>query len=636
MQPRGVDWLRLHLSRRVGSQVLMSARNSLTALLLSGTAALMVAQAAARAQQAPTAPEQRREERQERRQDQRQEHQEQRQSAPQRPAPQSQPAATDHPTAPATGPAAPGEQRPRGTQAQPQVPTQEPRDRRENRREGRDERRDERSTPPAPAAQSAPGSSAPSRQSTPAQPANPNSTAPAAPAASQEQQRARPQDRDVSREQRREEGRTRPAPATPSAPAPSAAPDQSQRAQPQAPAAVSPGAPPTVQNRRGRAGEGSASQSGAPATSPVPSTTQQREPAGTQQPLPAASGPQPPTDARMAPASAPAAVPPPTQARSSSQFIQQRGGASTDPQTTININVIKQDRQEVRQGDRTFIREPDRTIIREGNRSIIRHNEANRFAIDARDVRVQQRGNGQSETTVVRANGTRIVTVTDGEGRLVRRSRFDDRGREIVIIDNRFTGAAAGNALFLDISAPVYRGPRERYILDYGPGVRAEQIYDILEAPPIERIERRYTLDQVRFNAPLRDRMPRVDVDVHFETGSWQLTPEQIEKLAAIAEGMKRAIGRNPREVFMIEGHTDAVGSDEDNLSLSDRRAEAVAVALTEQLQVPAENLVTQGYGEQYLKEQTEGPSAVNRRVAVRRITPLLEQQASNTPPKRR
>ena len=52
----------------------------------------------------------------------------------------------------------------------------------------------------------------------------------------------------------------------------------------------------------------------------------------------------------------------------------------------------------------------------------------------------------------------------------------------------------------------------------------------------------------------------------------------------------------------MIEGHTDAVGADEDNLSLSDRRAESVAVALTEQFQVPAENLVTQGYGEQYLK----------------------------------
>ena len=39
---------------------------------------------------------------------------------------------------------------------------------------------------------------------------------------------------------------------------------------------------------------------------------------------------------------------------------------------------------------------------------------------------------------------------------------------------------------------------------------------------------------------------------------------------------------------------------------------------------MPAENLTSQGYGEQYLKEQTDGPSAINRRVTIRRITPLL------------
>ena len=65
------------------------------------------------------------------------------------------------------------------------------------------------------------------------------------------------------------------------------------------------------------------------------------------------------------------------------------------------------------------------------------------------------------------------------------------------------------------------------------------------------------------------------------------------------AEALNRAIQRNPRKVFVVEGYTDAVGSDVDNLSLSDRRAEAVAVALTEQFQVPAENLATQGYGKQ-------------------------------------
>ena len=119
--------------------------------------------------------------------------------------------------------------------------------------------------------------------------------------------------------------------------------------------------------------------------------------------------------------------------------------------------------------------------------------------------------------------------------------------------------------------------------------------------------------------------MPRVDLDtVTFDTGSWEVTPDQVERLAVIADGMNRAIAANSSEVFLVESHTDAVGSDVDNLSLSDRRAESVALVLSEQFRVPAENLTTQGYGEQYLKVPTEGPERANRRVTVRRITPLL------------
>ena len=88
-------------------------------------------------------------------------------------------------------------------------------------------------------------------------------------------------------------------------------------------------------------------------------------------------------------------------------------------------------------------------------------------------------------------------------------------------------------------------------------------------------------------------------------------------------ERRERCFG-NPREVFLIEGFTDAVGSDVDNLSLSDRRAESVAIALTQHFGVPAENLATQGYGAQYLKVPTSGPERANRRVTVQRITPLL------------
>jgi OmpA family protein len=99
---------------------------------------------------------------------------------------------------------------------------------------------------------------------------------------------------------------------------------------------------------------------------------------------------------------------------------------------------------------------------------------------------------------------------------------------------------------------------------------------------------------------------------------------------------MMRVVHRNPNEVFLIEGYTDAVGSNEDNLSLSDRRAESVAEVLSQQFQVPFENLTTQGYGEDYLKVPTNGPERLNRRVAVRRITPLLARGDGPPPPSAR
>ncbi|MBX6426196.1 MAG: OmpA family protein [Variibacter sp.] len=286
---------------------------------------------------------------------------------------------------------------------------------------------------------------------------------------------------------------------------------------------------------------------------------------------------------------------------------------------------MREERREIREGDRLVIREPGRLIIREGDRTIIRHNEAERFAIDARDVRTERRGN-RNITIVERPNGVRIVTVTDDEGRLIRRVRREPSGREIVIIDNSF-GYERPDAYYVDIPPPVVRIPRERYIVEAERATFAD-VYGVLTAPPVQHIERRYTLDQVRYSHPLREYMPRVDLDITFDTGSWQITPDQFDRLAVIADAINRAIASNPREVFLIEGHTDAVGSDVDNLSLSDRRAEAVAVALTERFQVPAENLVTQGYGEQYLKVPTQEPERANRRVAVRRITPLIEQSS--------
>ena len=66
------------------------------------------------------------------------------------------------------------------------------------------------------------------------------------------------------------------------------------------------------------------------------------------------------------------------------------------------------------------------------------------------------------------------------------------------------------------------------------------------------------------------------------------------------------------------------MGSDVDNLRLSDARAGPVAQDLTDIYHIPPENLTTQGYGERFLKVQTDGPERLNRRVTIRRITPLV------------
>jgi len=296
------------------------------------------------------------------------------------------------------------------------------------------------------------------------------------------------------------------------------------------------------------------------------------------------------------------------------------------------VEDLRKERQESVEGGRAVIREPGRTIVLDGARPFIRHSEVERFGFGARDIAVERRGR-ETYTVVERPGGVRIVSVVDDDGRLLRRFRRYPDGRELLLIDNSFVDPEHADDFYLELAPPVVSIPRERYIVEAALA-DADAIYDALTAPPVERLDRRYSLDEVRYNPRLLDRMPRIDIDsITFDTGSWAIAPEQFDRLSVIAGAINRVIARKPQEVFLIEGHTDAVGSDVDNLSLSDRRAESVAAVLTEQFQVPPENMTTQGYGKQDLKIPTDGPERRNRRVTVRRITPLLGMGGS--PPDR-
>jgi len=507
---------------------------------------------------------------------------------------------------------------------------------------------------PKPPQQAQPAAPHPPQPPTAAQPPQrPTAQQPAPPPAAQQQQAQPPasaqppgqrpaptaQDQQQRQDQRQQRPGQPPAP-TAQQPTPPQPPTAAQP--PQRPTVQQPAPPAPTQQAQPPASTQPPGQRPSP-TAQQPATPQQQQaqpPASAQQPgqRPAPTAQQPiqtPPGAQQLPvpgapqqAARPAPTTPP--APSALQTLQPQAPAAGQGQAaapafnrTGRIDDVRRERREVREGDRNIIQEAGRVIIQEAGRAIIRHNEIERFRADARDVRVERRGN-ETVTVVERPDGVRIVTVTDEYGRLVRRSRRGPDGREFVLIDNRYRGPAVVGNYYVDLPPPVIRIPRERYIVEAERASR-EDIYAALMAPPVERIDRRYTLDEIRYSPRLLERMPRVDLDtVNFDSGSWQLTPDQIGRLQVIADGIKQALAQNPGEVFLIQGHTDAVGSDVDNLSLSDRRAESVALALSEQFQVPAENLTTQGYGEQYLKVQTDGPERQNRRVTVQRITPLL------------
>jgi outer membrane protein OmpA-like peptidoglycan-associated protein len=286
------------------------------------------------------------------------------------------------------------------------------------------------------------------------------------------------------------------------------------------------------------------------------------------------------------------------------------------------LDALRGERKERREGNRTVIQERDRTIVRQGDRAIIRHDDDTRFRRAGAKEQTVRRGD-RTERVIQRPNGVRVVTTVDANGRVIRRSRFVN-GREYVLFRNR---PATGFNFIINVPPPVIRIPRERYIVEYRDAPPA-LIYDTLIAPPVMDLDRRFSMDEVLYNYDVRARMPRIDIDsITFDTGSWDIRPDQAAKLEPIAQAMMRAIQANPNEVYLIEGHTDAVGTEDDNLSLSDRRAQAVTEVLTDEFGVPPENMIPQGYGEQNLKVPTQGPEERNRYVSVRRVTPLLAQQ---------
>ncbi len=275
----------------------------------------------------------------------------------------------------------------------------------------------------------------------------------------------------------------------------------------------------------------------------------------------------------------------------------------------------------------------DRTIFTINNVTFVEAPDSRRLAETGDEIIIERLPRGRTRETIVRDNGVQVVTIKNRWGDVIQRSRILPDGREVILA---YT-PEYDREEYVEWRDPVYdlpplilRVPVREYTLNASLIEDDEDYYTFLEKPPVERVERIYSVLDVKRSARVRDKAQRIEMgNITFGFGTADIDEDQIDKLQGMADAMLKLIKKNPAETFLIEGHTDAVGSNNANLALSDKRAESVAIALNNVFDVPSENLTTQGYGERYLKVKTEAKEPLNRRVVFRRITPLVTPVAS-------
>ncbi len=120
---------------------------------------------------------------------------------------------------------------------------------------------------------------------------------------------------------------------------------------------------------------------------------------------------------------------------------------------------------------------------------------------------------------------------------------------------------------------------------------------------------------QTHFRAVSSVTQSYFETPVYFDFASREVLPREMQTLKPVAKTLRQ----NGRILLVLEGHADAVGSEEANLFLGDARARAVRKALVD-LGVRPERLVVMSYGESRPAVLGRGleADAKNRRVSFR------------------
>tara|TARA_B100000945_G_C20321686_1_gene567972 strand:- start:20 stop:709 length:690 start_codon:yes stop_codon:yes gene_type:complete len=108
-----------------------------------------------------------------------------------------------------------------------------------------------------------------------------------------------------------------------------------------------------------------------------------------------------------------------------------------------------------------------------------------------------------------------------------------------------------------------------------------------------------------------------IDLDVHFASNSAEIKESDKEKLDRLYERLLN----NPLTQIELASHTDSIGSDENNMRLSQSRSNSVKKYIVDK-GINENRIVAKGYGEKEPKESNKSAEgrAINRRTEVRTV----------------
>ncbi len=180
---------------------------------------------------------------------------------------------------------------------------------------------------------------------------------------------------------------------------------------------------------------------------------------------------------------------------------------------------------------------------------------------------------------------------------------MDGRGNELRIAAGAVKGLNANGQYEALVAA-------ETSVIARQPGAASVEVYDYNQ-----------TIRDLGVKKQGNNLVLDMSSDILFEFGKWDLTAKANETLNRLAY----VINHDRKGAVLIQGHTDSVGDDAANLTLSNKRANTVAEWLITHGGIDANVLRVQGLGESYPVAANANPDgsdnpigrAQNRRVSI-------------------